>query len=592
MRKVYASSFVPQSYLAEEILLGTILMVPRIFPHIIQLIQSDFFFLESNQIIYLSIKSIYHENKLNPTELINHLIDNRNLNTIGGINKIVNIMSQSQIFISSTYLNIYLIEIIETIKKHYIKRLLIQYGYNIIELAYRPNICSYSIYNKASNYLSITNDKLPQQNLQNFKDTIGEILLSLKLNKTPHSINSPANIYVPSGFQEIDKLTNGLPNGDLIIIAGRPSTGKTSLVINIAIHILKTTQYGIYIFSLEMSRQQIIYKYLSIINQLPIQNIINNEINNNQINYIYTTCQDLLNSLLYINDTPNTSIDYIEYTAKLLMHHSLTLNVLIIDYLQLIHVNTKQIFNRVQELSYITRKLKILAQYLNIPIIVLSQLNRNIETRINKKPLLSDLRESGCIAYTSSITINIYENSLISNHNKLVLLENQIGYKVTNKIKGKHCLEYTFEITTYTKRRIHLTHNHKLLNYYKWYRQSEYLEDDFISLYDLKTKHILIYKSFIKNLIFNNYSKTYDIQINNHQFFTQDQIILHNSIEQDADIVIMIHKSNNDNDDRISNSQQAVDLILCKNRNGPIGSCNLLFNTTTTTFNNLNSSIS
>ena len=379
MRKVYASSFVPQNYLAEEILLGTILMVPRIFPHIIPLIQSDFFFLESNQIIYISIKSIYQDNKLNPTELINHLIHNRNLNTIGGINKIINIMLQSQIFISSTYINIYLTEIIETIKKHYIKRLLIQYGYNIIELAYRPNICSYSVYNKASNYLSITNDKLPQQNLQNFKDIIGEILLSLKFNKTANLINSPDNTYVPSGFKEIDKLTNGLPNGDLVIIAGRPSTGKTSLVINIAIHILKTTQHGIYIFSLEMSRQQIIYKYLSIINQLPIQNIINNEINKNQIHNIYTTCQDLLNSLLYINDTPNTSIDYIEYTAKLLMHHSLTLNVLIIDYLQLIHINTKQIFNRVQELSYITRKLKILAQYLNIPIIVLSQLNRNIE---------------------------------------------------------------------------------------------------------------------------------------------------------------------------------------------------------------------
>lgn len=591
MRKIYASSFVPQNYLAEEILLGTILVVPRIFPNIIQLIQPNFFFLESNQIIYLNIKSIYQENKLNSTELINHLINNQNLHKIGGINKLINIMSQSQVFISTTNLNIYLIEIIETIKINYIKRLLIQYGHNIIELAHKPTISSYQVYNKASNYLNITNDKLPITNLQNFHDLIGGILLDLK-NKNQQNLHSyQISSSIPSGFIEIDKLTNGLPKGDLIIIAGRPSTGKTSLVINIILHILKTTNHGIYIFSLEMSRQQIIYKCLSILNQLSINDINKKNLNYTQITNIQKTCQYLLHSSLYINDTPNTSIDYIEYTTKLLKHHHNILNILIIDYLQLIHINTKDSHNRVQELSYITRKLKILAQYLSIPVVVLSQLNRNIETRVNKKPLLSDLRESGCIIYRSNVRFRKYykNNKIIKNILLFGPSNRKINY-LQNRIKSNtvYNIEYIFHINTYQQIFLNITYNHKLLNHNKWSKQYEYLENFYLTS-NIKTKQKnYFHKQFIKAINFNIYNKTYDIAIYNYQCFKKNTVILHNSIEQDADIVMMIYEPNSN---LLSNSCKTIDIIIGKNRNGPIGLCSLMFNTNTTTFKNIHPEI-
>lgn len=580
MRQIYAYSFIPQNYLAEEILLGTIILIPRIFPHIITNIQPDFFFLESHQIIYLSIKSIYQENKLNPTELINDLIINQNFNKIGGLDKIINLMSQSQVFIASTYLNIYIQEIIENIKIKYIKRLLIQYGYNIIELASKPSMCSYEIYNKASNYLNITNNKLPKQKLQNFQNIISQILLNTQKNSLP--ILQTKN-YIQSGFIEIDKLTYGLPNGDLIIIAGRPSTGKTSFIINIAIYILKIQNLGVYIFSLEMSHEQIIYKFISIINQIEINKIISNTLTDSQLKKLKETCIYLLNSMLYINDTPNTSIDYIEYTTKLLIHHNNNLHILIIDYLQLIQINNIRHINRVQELSYITRKLKVLAQYTNIPIIVLSQLNRNIETRINKKPLLSDLRESGCILYNLPIEIHLYNIICYKNITYNIF----IPY-ILYKLISIYNIEYIFKIISNQISNLSLTYNHKLLKYNKWYKTSEYLENDILLSSNPKAENIINYLYFTKYLIFNTYQQTYDIGISKYQFYIYNNIFLHNSIEQDADIVMMLYKPNDSN---ISNEQKIIDVILCKNRNGPIGECHFIFNDHTTTFENLHSHI-
>nr|YP_009295905.1 replication helicase subunit [Schimmelmannia schousboei]AOM64840.1 replication helicase subunit [Schimmelmannia schousboei] len=596
-------NFPPQNYIAEEILLGTILINPSILPHIIPLIKAESFFLEYHQLIYKHLIELHKQNKIHPMELLYCLNDTKKLHKVGGLKKITELMKQSQVFTSSIHINRYIKELVELINNAYIKRLMIQYGYNIIRLAYIKKFSSYKLYNLASHYLNITVKKIPKERIGNFKDLISEFLLNIKNTTNTKQILISPNPSIESGFIEIDKLTNGLPNGDLIVIAGRPSMGKTSLAINIANNILNNYKIGLCIFSLEMSRQQILHKLISIASSISTQNIILNKISINEWNNIQKICHKFLKAKIYINDTPNMSIDYIEYTSKLLQKETNHIQLIIIDYLQLIQVDHLQNDTRTQELSYITRKLKLLAQYLNIPIIILSQLNRSIETRINKEPLLSDLRESGCIDNQKNLTITTKpQNSINITTIETISYKDNILYLLNKTIKSSSIinkytqpklyigLQYIFICTLYDKTQIKITHSHKYYQYHKWVKQYNILDNMIICKYNGIPKLSYIQEnSYINTIIFIKYSQVYDINMIEYINFICQNTILHNSIEQDADIVMMLYektvKKCQDIDHKI------LDIILCKNRNGPTGTCQLLFTPHNTIFNNIQNSI-
>nr|YP_009296110.1 replication helicase subunit [Schizymenia dubyi]AOM65045.1 replication helicase subunit [Schizymenia dubyi] len=588
MHSITNSSFPPQNYLAEEILLGSILINPRIFPQIIPIIKTHSFFLECHQIIYKNLITLNQYNKLEAIQLLYYLSETNMLNVIGGVDKILEIMKQSQIFMPSIQINIYIKEIVNLINDKYIKRLMIQYGHNIIRLAYINNFPTPQLYNRASYYLNSTLKKVPKENLDNFEDLIGDLLINLAV-KNRYKTKDIKHIqeYLSSGFQNIDQITGGLSNGDLIVLAGRPSTGKTSLAINIAYNVSNLMKIGICIFSLEMSKMQILQKLISIASSIPSQHLIFKTLNNQEWTEIQNICKDLLSSHMYINDSSNMSIDYIEYTARILKKETQHVELIIIDYLQLIHLENKYTKNRSQELSYITRKLKLLAQDLQVPVIVLSQLNRNIENRQNKQPILSDLRESGCISVSTFIKsepINqIHIINLFPKYNKFIYhLPKKRNINVTdNKVKIE--LQYIFssKITNYNL--LNLTYNHKLYLKYKWLQQNMIEENHYFikSLRGWFNTYILenVYNESIKYKYFN---KVYDIEISNYSNLICDDIILHNSIEQDADIVMMLYQDSevqhNMNKDKILN------IFICKNRNGPTGICRLLFNPENTSF--------
>nr|YP_010155958.1 putative replicative DNA helicase [Cumathamnion serrulatum]QQY85252.1 putative replicative DNA helicase [Cumathamnion serrulatum] len=598
----YTHLLLPQNYLAEEILLGIIFIHPHIFYRIVPIIKTEYFYLECHKIIYTYLLIINQKNQLNITEFLYTLANINILYYIGGITKILDLMKQSQIFIiTSLNINIYIKEIIKLIQYNYTKRLMIQYAYNIIRLAYIPKLSHHKIYNKASYYLNIAENRIPQNNIKTFQELISQFLLNIKSKESRYQVNVHLqhNQLLKSGFLELDKLILGLPKGDLIIIAGRPSMGKTSLAINIAYNILQNKQSAIYIFSLEMSNKQILNKFISIASNIPLKYIIINSLKLIQWHKIINTCYDLINKQIYIDDNPNTSIDYIEYTSKLITKNNKNIHIIIIDYLQLIQANISNKTNRTQELSYITRKLKLLAQYLQLPIIVLSQLNRNIETRTNKQPILSDLKESGCIEL--SIKINLIENI----NNKLQI-NNLINRSITiqkikriyqiaclyknhlNNIKNQKIFlstKYNFLCRTNKNNQILITHNHKFIFNHNW--NPNYLLLDNASL----NKNILIHSYYRYNLIhnyytriikFTTYNKSFDLNTQNYFHFLCNNILLHNSIEQDADIVMMIYEK----DSNYYHKKKLLDITLCKNRNGKIGSFKLLFSTETTLFEN------
>lgn len=404
-----------------------------------------------------------------------------------------------------------------------------------------------------------------------------------------------------SGFKSLDKVIGGLPYGDLIVIAGRPSMGKTSLAINIACYALHNYRNQVCIFSLEMNKKQILHKLVSISSKIPITNIVKGKITKKQWQIVQQICKELLESNIYINDTANISIEEIIEILNTIYKDANNKILLIIDYLQLIQTYNLNNSNRSEELSYITRKLKILAQNLYIPIIILSQLNRNVDTRSNKKPLLSDLRESGCLSYKLFVhvqyinQINIL-NILSNTKHQIAYIKNKIFIYKTNR-NSVYNLNYiekydlfkeeAFIYLLHYKRKIITTDTHSILVQNSWSKQCITEQNNPISTYILISK----YKSFVEkypSIFILTYNKDLVYEINRHEYlnFLYFFTILHNSIEQDADIVIMLYSNNSITQSLVT--EKIIDLIVLKNRNGSIGSLQLLFNCPSTVFKDIN----
>nr|YP_009019573.1 replicative DNA helicase [Gracilaria salicornia]AHH24541.1 replicative DNA helicase [Gracilaria salicornia]UAD87687.1 replication helicase subunit [Gracilaria salicornia] len=582
MQNIIIDPVLPHNYIAEEILLGTILINPTIFPQLMPFLKSDSFFVESHQLIYNSLVKLHKDKKIDILQLFYFLNDSKILSNVGGVFKIIELMRQSHIFMPSINLYVYVQELMILINNSYMRRLVIQYGYNVIKLAKINDLHCHQIYNKVSEYLESTVHKIPKENLMTFKELIGDLLVKLKYQNWDLVQPTIYQNIILSGFQKLDELIQGFQGGDLIVIAGRPSVGKTSFVINLAFNILSSISLGLCFFSLEMSKVQIVSKFIAIASGVSAQNISFSKLTINEWYILNQICRKLIKYKIYINDTPNMSIDYIEYTAKLLYQETDTIQLVIIDYLQLVQVESFNKSLRTQELGYITRKLKLLAQYLNIPVIVLSQLNRSIEVRLNKQPLLSDLRESGCLVNYYSLNLDIMNNLHIHSFYKYKMSIKNSIMKYFNKnrlcnvlsyaLYFNFSLQYSFSIFL-LYRLFSLTHNHKLYLKKIWFKLSVYLENTICVLnYSYKLFIYTLEYIYIPFIIYFDYFPVFDLEEPNYTLLFLGNFILHNSIEQDADIVIILSQGDN-----YLNLSKIIDVSLCKNRNGATGLCQLLF---------------
>nr|YP_009398333.1 Replication helicase subunit [Thaumatella adunca]ARW67519.1 Replication helicase subunit [Thaumatella adunca] len=589
MNELYKYRFIPQNYIAEEILIGIILIYPNLLNSTQDILKKEYFFLESNQIIYLNLIEIYKNQKINIIELFYLLESRKLLNKIGGLKKIINMMKQGQIFIYSSKINNYIEILIKLINNSYIQRLIIQYGYNITKIGHISKIENNYLYNKALSYLTFIEaaiKKNKNQKILNIKDLVSKKLIEIKYQNIYdlHKINK--NLIL-SGLSNLDKIIKCIPDGNLIIIAGRPSIGKTSLAINIAYNVFFNQRISICIFSLEMSNQEILNKLISIACQTEINEITIKKLNQEQWKKITKVCNTLLQNNIYINDQSNIDIEYIEEKTVDIKKKNKQIKLIIIDYLQLIEFSleesTRYRYNRSQELGYITRKLKLLSQFLQLPIIVLSQLNRNIDNRNNKEPLLSDLKESGCIKYTNNMDISsnsINQLNIINIKNQIINLKIYHDIKYNKKINNNKInsdisifQEYIFRYELVNKSLL-LTSNHKYLSQVIWIKSNQILLSTTINSI-IKEKFNIIKRKYIQNIISNKYSKSYDINKNNYFNIVSKEIILHNSIEQDADIILMLYKKQ-ENINQLNN-EIILDLKISKNRNGNTGYCKLLF---------------
>jgi replicative DNA helicase len=387
-----------------------------------QTLSIEAFYFQNHQEIYKAIIYMY-KNKL-PIDiitLITFLQDKGLLEKIGGIKVLIELITHIPNLV-------YLDEYIRLVKDKFLRRLLIKLGYEIVNSAYITNLSLENLLNDFENKLFNLTIEKKTQKLFTSAELLGNIFFELK----EKSLN-PTLPGLPSGFYDLDLLTQGFQKSDLIIIAGRPSMGKTALGLNIALNIIKNSKLPLLFFSLEMSKEQIMYRLLSIETNINQTRLRSGELYKDDWIKLNKIIKILSKLPLFIYDTPDLSVQDIRSKIKTIIFEQNKIGLIIIDYLQLMQNSKLKIENRVQELSQITRALKNIAREFNIPIITLSQLSRNVETRMDKKPILSDLRESGSIEQDADLVLMLYQNkdSILEQN------ENQ-NYYLTELILAKH----------------------------------------------------------------------------------------------------------------------------------------------------------
>jgi len=420
--QILMKQYLPHNFLAEKIILNCLLINSEAIEITLRTLSVEAFYFKNHQEIYKAIIFMYKKKlSIDIFTLTTFLQDNGLLEIIGGIKVLIELINQIPNLV-------YLEEYIRLVKDKFIRRSLIKLGYEAINSGYITNIPLENILNDFENQLFNLTNEIKAQKLFSSAELLNTILLELKKKSL-----TPTLPGLPSGFYDLDTLTQGFQKSDLIIIAGRPSMGKTALCLNIALNVIKSSKLPVLIFSLEMSKEQIMYRLLAMETNISQMRLKSGKIYQNDWLKLNKIIKILSKLPFFIDDTPDLSIQDIRSKIKTLIFEQTQIGLIIIDYLQLMQSSKLKIENRVQELSVITRSLKNIAREFNIPIIALSQLSRNVENRIDKRPILSDLRESGSIEQDADLVLMLYRTKYYNSNQ----INEQTSY-LTELIIAKH----------------------------------------------------------------------------------------------------------------------------------------------------------
>lgn len=399
-KEILINDYLPHNFLAEKLILSCLLTNFDSLESTIKVLPVEAFYFRNHQEVYKTIL-LMHEERL-PLDILtftNFLQDTGQLKKIGGVKILIDLLAQPPNLI-------YLEEYIELVKDKFIRRSLIALGYDLVNASYITNISLENIIKSFENKLFGLLNKNKNKQIFSSAELLNNTFLKLKND----SLNT--NFYgLSSGFYELDLMTQGFQPSDLIVIAGRPSTGKTSLGLTIAVNILKSSKLPILFFSLEMSKEQIITRLLTMETNIDPIRLKTGQFDTTDWKKLTKIMKIIAKLPLFVDDTSRISIQELQSKIKNILFHNNNLGLIIIDYLQLIQNLNLKNENRVQELAEITRSLKIISREFNISIIVLSQLSRSVENRLDKKPLLSDLRESGAIEQDADVVLMLYKNN-------------------------------------------------------------------------------------------------------------------------------------------------------------------------------------
>ena len=414
----------PFSLEAEQSVLGSAFLSKYALQKMCDELTRDDFYLDSHMKIFDALKELNEEGKPadDITIVTEKLEKNKTLAAVGNIEYLLEIMNSVP---SASNIDYY----INIVHEKAVLRKLIEVSNTIASDSYLENGNVNDILDGAE--MKILNVVKTRKSSEFHK--IQDVVYKAQENLEKLCNQKGEITGLPTGFYEIDKLTSGLHENELIIIAARPAMGKTAFALNIATNVAKTTKKAVAIFNLEMNAEQLVMRMFSSLGQVDGNRIRNGKLDNNDWAKLSEGISRLADTNIYIDDTPGIKIGDIRSKCRRLAASKDGLALVVIDYLQLISGSNKYVGNRQQEVSEISRSLKTMALELGVPVIALAQLSRAVEGRDDKRPLMSDLRESGSIEQDADIVAFLYRDDY---YNKEARMDGNIS--ISEFIVAKH----------------------------------------------------------------------------------------------------------------------------------------------------------
>jgi len=472
-----AAPSIPHSREAEEAVVGAVLINPEVYYDVAQFLQADDFYIHRHQWIWEAFTRLHEQRTpIDMLTLSDELDRVGQLAELGGPAYLTTLINQVPSSLNAeSYGHI--------VEAHSIRRKMINAANQIASLAYNEESLVETVMDEAEKAVFNVSERRLKHDLVPISSVLSEYYDRIDdLAKRDDEIFG-----VPTGFIDLDKLLSGLQPSDLLIIAGRPGQGKSGFLLSVAKNAALTHKKHVAVFSLEMSNEQVVQRLMAQETGIDSQRLRTGKLAEEEWPLFTHAIEVFSDTKIFLDDTP--AITPLQLRTKCRrLHMEYGLDLVIIDYLQLMGGDTRT-DNRVQEVSYISRTLKVLARELNVPVLAAAQLSRAVEQRSDKRPVLSDLRESGCLVGDTLVTLengqNIPIRELEGKSNFKVWALNPTTLKLEcAPVSRAFCTgtKPVFKMKTRLGREILATNNHKFLTIKGWKRLDELTSDDYLAM--------------------------------------------------------------------------------------------------------------
>jgi replicative DNA helicase len=403
----------PHSIEAEQMILGGLLIDEDAYIDIAGILHEGHFYRKEHQIIFHHMVRLKSINKnVDAITISDALVQSNQLEYIGGYEYINNLVDAT---VSSSNIKSYA----SIVRERYVLRELVKAGSEIADNAYSPDGRDIDVILDESEQRIFKIKDLNTSNKQ-FADL--KILLERVIERTIQMAereDKNAVTGIATHFHQLDQMTSGLQRGELIIVAGRPGMGKTSFALNIAENVALKNKLPVAVFSMEMTGEQLVQRLLSSVAMVDQGSIKRGDLSHDDMDKMFLAMNELRNAPIHIAETPGINVIDLRARVRRLKDTLGDLGLIVIDYVQIMSgLGNGRNTNRAQEIADISRSLKSLALELNVPIVLLSQLNREVESRQDKRPNIADLRESGALEQDADIILLLYRDSYYDKESK------------------------------------------------------------------------------------------------------------------------------------------------------------------------------
>ena len=391
----------PQNMDAEISVLGASMLTPNVIPAVSEIVRPNHFYWQSHQRIFEVIEELNGKgDPVDPITVSEELANRASLELVGGRAFIHSLVTAVPAATNARHYA-------EIVRENYYLRSLIQVGSQIAEMGYRREQSPMELIDKAEQMVFDISARRATSEFEPIGELISESFAELERTMS----EGHPTVGVESGFRDLDNIIRGFQPANLVVLAARPSMGKTAFALNIARNIAVDQGKGVAIFSLEMSKMEVVMRMMCSEARVDSHRLHHGMLQVNEWSKLTAACTPLFSAPIFIDDSASLGLMEIRAKARRLRAREKGLGLIVVDYLQLMMGDTST-ENRQQEISRISRGLKILARELEVPVLALSQLSRQVEQRAGNRPVLSDLRESGAIEQDADVVLFIYRDEL------------------------------------------------------------------------------------------------------------------------------------------------------------------------------------